>query len=261
MRGLFFTVGTAVITICCYVAMRFITGGDPEEQTKDLASSVVFRISALHGLILALVFAQEMVEYQQLKFESAVETNALADIYFDADRYGAEAKINVQEPVYKYVATVLDSEWRELGKTGRLSGEAWAQWDYAYNAILNLTPQTDRQESLRDHMLDRVHTIAEMRVKRESHASGSFNVMFWFAAVAGVVFIALAYYSYPPRPHNLLLLSMFGAFTGIVLFFIYSFANPYSPPGALNPSAHARLLEQIDRSRADEGSPVSSPGA
>ena len=49
----------------------------------------MLRISALHALILALVFAQEMSEYQQLKLESAAETNALADIYFDAGRYGA----------------------------------------------------------------------------------------------------------------------------------------------------------------------------
>lgn len=258
--GVAFVAATVALTLGCYLAMRYVTGGDPDQQTKDLAGSVIFRISALHGLILALVFAQEMVEYQQLKYESAIETNALADVYFDALRYGGETAGEIMLPVYNYVEMVLTAEWQSLGDTGELSGPAWGHWDAAYVAALDLVPETPRQESLRQHLLERLHVIAETRVKRANHAAGGIDQMFWFAAIAGVVLIALAYYSYPPRRHNLILISMFGAFTGIILFFIYAFANPYSPPGALGDTPYARLLEQFDRSRlqqAEAASPAS----
>jgi hypothetical protein len=227
--------------------MRWFTGGDPSTHTRDLASSVIFRVSALHGLILALVFAQEMVEFQQIKFDGAVEANAVADAYYDSERYDEKAKAEIQAPLAEYLKIVINDEWSKLGSTGFLSPAAWAQWDIVYNKVLDLEPATKRQESLRDNMLASIHTIALTRDKRENHGSDPLNGMFWLAAVSGVVLIALGYFPFPPEQHNLLLICMFGAFTGIVLFFIYAFANPYSPPGALTPAPFERLYEQLPR--------------
>ena len=248
LEGTGFIAGTAALTLLCYLGMRWLAGPDPEQSTKDLAGSVIFRVSALHGLILALVFAQEMVEYQQLKFESTIEANALADVYFDAGRYGPEAAEAVQGVVKEYLELVVTREWEQLGNRDRLFGPAWGRWDAAYQAVLDLEPANGRQASLRSHMLDRIHLVSETRVKRENHADNSISGMFWFAAMAGVVLIALAYYPYPVVRHNIMLIVMFGAFTGLVLFFIYAFSNPYSPPGAIGTAPYERLMEQIARS-------------
>lgn len=248
--GILFVAGAAGLTLLGYGLMRAVAGEPRESQTKDLAGSVVFRISALHGLILALVFAQEMVEFQQLKYESAVEVNALADVYFDADRYGTKSERVIQDAVYSYVNTVISEEWDHLGQTGRVSGKAWGEWDIAYNAALNLAPTNDRERSLRDHMLSQIHVIAETRVKRENHGSATVDMMFWFAAISGVIFIALAYYTFPRSRVNLTLIGLFGGFTGLILFFIYAFQNPYSPPGTFRPAAYERLLAQLDDSRS-----------
>lgn len=250
MTGFIFVIATIGLTLGCYFVMRWLTGGDPEAKDRDLASSVIFRISALHGLILALVFAQEMVEYQQLRFESTIEANAIADIYNDARRYGTEDSDLIRRAVATYLDVVVGEEWETLSTTGRLSGVAWGHWHVAYGAVLDLDARTPRQESLRDHMLEQIHTISATRVKRESHTDGAYSGMFWFAAVSGVVFIALAYYSFPPERYNVLLISMFGAFTGIILFFIYAFSNPYSPPGAIHAGPYLRLIDQIDHTEA-----------
>jgi hypothetical protein len=243
--GCLFVSGTALLVLACYFLMRRLTGEPPDAQTKELANSVVIRIATLHGLILALVFAQEMAEYQQLKLESAAEANALADIYFDAGRYGAVEPASITTPVREYVRIVIDEEWDSLGTAGRLASSAWAQWDTAYNAILDLTPTTERQRSLRDHMLASVHTIAATRVEREHHARNSLSVMFWFAAISGVIFTGLAYYAYTPERSNLRLLALLGAFTGIILFFIYAFSNPFKEPGSLEPSGFRHLSRQL----------------
>lgn len=245
--GCLFISGTALLVLACYFLMRRLAEEPAHAQTKDLANSVMIRISALHGLILALVFAQEMGEYQQLKVESAAETNALADIYFDAGRYGPLDPGMVGTPVREYVRIVIDEEWDSLGASGRLAPKAWGQWDTIYNVILNLAPANDRQKSLRDHMLASVHTIAETRVKREHHARNSLSVMFWFAAISGVVFTGLAFYPYTPRRSNLALLALLGAFTGIILFFIYAFSNPFKEPGSLEPSGYQHLSRQLQQ--------------
>jgi hypothetical protein len=136
--GATFVGGTIALTLCAYFLMRWVVGGEAEGHERDLASSVIFRVSALHGLILALVFAQEMIDYQQLRYQTATEANALADIYFDAGRYGNAETGPIQKELNEYLHVVIDKEWQQLGETDRLAPEAWAQWDDAYRAVLIL---------------------------------------------------------------------------------------------------------------------------
>jgi len=243
--GVAFIGGTVLVTLVFYFVMRLIMGGDPTGKDRELAGAIVMRISSLHALILALVFAQEMIEYQQLKFESVTEANAIADVYFDADRYGVNEKAPIQQALFEYVQIVVDEEWRMLGDTGQLSPTAWNKWDSVYQRVLDLTPTNVRQQSIREHMLGDVHRIAEARDKRENSGTDSISIIFWFAAISGLVFMALGYYPYPPDARNLLLLSVLGAFTGIILFFIYAFSAPYNPPATMKPTAFERLLDEL----------------
>ncbi len=249
--GIAFIGGTIVVTLAFYFLMRLVMGTDPTGKDRELAGAIVLRISSLHALILALVFAQEMIEYQQLKFESVTEANAIADIYYDADRYGSDEKQSIQQALFEYVQIVVDEEWHELGSTGELSQTAWSKWDSVYQRILDLTPTNPRQQSIREHMLVDVHSIADSRDKRANSGTDSISSIFWFAAISGVVFMALGYYPYPPDPRNLLLLCVLGAFTGIILFFIYAFSNPYNPPATLEPAAFERLLQEMAAPVAD----------
>ncbi|HEV7320909.1 MAG TPA: hypothetical protein VGO04_20115 [Ensifer sp.] len=253
LLGALFVFGTVALTLASYFLMRLIMGGEPEGHEKELASSVIFRISALHGLILALVFAQEMVEYQQLKYEMATEAGAIADIFYDAGRYGEAVKAPIQQAISAYAAEVIDGEWQSLADKGRLSPQAWVHWDHAYQQVLDLQPANKRQESLRSQMLERLHDISQSRTKRESNVADQMDSIFWFAALSGVIFIALAYYSYPPVRRNLLLLCLFGAYTGIILFLIYAFSNPYQPPAALAPGPLERVQQQISASTPATG--------
>ena len=51
---LLFVGGSVVLTFACYLAARAVLDPRSNDHTKDFSSSVVFRLSALHGLILAL---------------------------------------------------------------------------------------------------------------------------------------------------------------------------------------------------------------
>lgn len=99
-----------------YFTARAVLNPEPNEKTVDLAGKVLLRIAALHGLVLALVFASEVVEYNQLSFESAVETNAVSDAYYDADRYGQDATSAIQTALRTYLQIAATTEWASLGK-------------------------------------------------------------------------------------------------------------------------------------------------
>ena len=50
---------TIVAAFVPYLIARKLFVSKTDEQTRDLAESVIFQVSTLHSLILALVFAQQ----------------------------------------------------------------------------------------------------------------------------------------------------------------------------------------------------------
>lgn len=241
--GLAFAVGTAALVLAVYFLARSLLAHHAQEDAHELAGSVVFRISALHGLILALVFAQETVTRYNLEQETIRESSALTDLFYDIDRHGSARRDEMRLALRTYAETVVAEEWAELADTGRLSGAAWQGWEAVYEIVLDLEADTLRQATLRNAMLADLEEVAKMRDSRESHGFSNNLMPFWFAAISGVVLISFAYFYFAPRPLNLLLLSVFGAYTGIVLFLIFSFSNPFAAPAALEPVAVKRFLE------------------
>lgn len=240
--GIAFVAGTILLVLFGYFLMRRIAAPHVVSDSKELAGSVIFRISALHGLILALVFAQQMFDYHKLQDETVREASVITDIYFDIERHGGAEIVEIRTSLQKYVALVVNEEWQSLSQDGELSPAAWKEWEKVYDIILDLETNTLRQEDLRRFMLSDIRTVAEMRDRRAGHGLKTVSNMFWFAAISGIFLVSLAYYCFTPTLHHVVLISIFAAFTGIILFFIFSFSDPFGAPGALQASAFERLL-------------------
>lgn len=243
--GVAFIGGTVVISLGMYFLTRLVLARGEYDRHKEMAASIVVRLGALQALILALVFAQEMVAYQRLDGVLSSEASAVADVYNDAIRYEHPATRPVRAEILRYLEIVTTQEWPEESHGGQLLPEGWAAWDAAYRTILDLVPLTLRQQALRDNMLARIHDIARARDQRDSTWTLPTFAIFWFAAVSGVLLISAGYYIYPPERQNIILLSIFSAYTGIVLYMIFAFANPFNPPAAMQPEALQQLLTTI----------------
>lgn len=241
LTGLAFVTGTILLAWAVYFTMRALFVRRMGEDTRELAGSVIFRVAALHGLILALVFAQELLHYNQLRSALVSEATAVANIWNDIDRYGTPVEAEVQAALGQYVREVIDREWDMLGAEDGLLADAWTQREIVYLAILDLEPTNARETSLRAHMLEDIQTIAELRQLRENSAAHQMSMLFWFAAIGGILLVTMPYFIFAPTVLNLALLSVYGGFTGLVLYIIYAFANPFADPGALPPIAFETL--------------------
>ncbi len=210
---------------------------------RDMASATGFRIAAFYGVILALVYAHELSEYQTVRDGLAGEATAIADVFHDAGRFGDPVAGPVRQAMATYVRFVVDREWDLLGRERRLSNRAWAARDVAYETVLDVEAETPRQIALRQSMLKRIGDITEYRHTRQEVAAKDFGLVFWVPAIAGLVLVTIPFHVYPPGRETHILLACFGAFSGLILFFIQGFASPFTPPFRTPPGAFDRLLE------------------
>lgn len=234
---------SCILALLPYVIARRFLSTSTDSQTKDLAGSVIFRVGALHSLILALVFAQELVNFNEARHTMTREAALVGDVFYDLRRYDESGTTPIQADLLEYTNVVLNREWTSLAETSRLDEQAWSEWDAAYNKVLDLEPKNARQEALKGIMLDRVRELSDLRIDRENTAFGGANELFLYAAIAGIVLISIGYFPFSPTAVNLTLLSIFGIYTGLVIYFIAAFANPYSSAGYLEPVRLERLYE------------------
>jgi hypothetical protein len=243
ITGVAVTAAAVAVVLGMYFLARLVLHpGGEGDKTQDVANAVAFRLAALHGLILALVYAQELDDYKDVRSGLAEEAVAVADVYNDARRYGGPEVAAVQAGLARYLTLVVNEEWTSLGQGDGLSPKAWIQWDDVYNRLLNLTPADDRQRYLAGRMRDRVTAIARFRQMRETTAAGGFGGLFWAPALIGLFLLPVPFYVFRPSRSHLVLLSIFGAYSGIILFFIYVFSDPFDLPGRLEPVPFQHLL-------------------
>ena len=125
---------------------------------------------------------------------------------------------------------------------GRSQPTAWRHWDAAYQGILDLEVNGRRDEALVSQISPKISQIAGYRRERQNTAAYGLNPLFWTVAIVGLLLVVVPYMTFPPTFMNLTLLSMFGGYTGLVMFAIAAVANPYTKPGKLEPVGMNHLL-------------------
>lgn len=241
--GLLFACGSVCLVLGFYfLARSLLLPDEPGDRTHDVAVAVGTRIVTLHGLILALVYAQELGDYKDIRGVVTDEATAVADVFNDARRYGGDATTEIQRGLARYLDLVVREEWGALGRREGLSSDAWRTWDTVNERVLNLAPANDRERALASRMRDRMSSISKARSTRGATASSGFSGIFWAPALIGLALVAVPFYVYRPTRSHIALLSVFGFYSGVILFFIYAFSNPFAPPGRLEPEPFTHLL-------------------
>lgn len=241
--GLFIATAVVIVLSSYGLARLVLDPGNEKDRTFDAAASLAVRLSTMHGLILALVYAQELDDYKGVRNALTEEAVAVSDVYNDALRFGDPVTGPINTGLARYVSVVVNEEWRMLGEHQGLSSRAWQEWNAVYEKLLDLTPTTDRQHYLTSRMRDRITAIARFRQLRAATAAGGYSTQFWVPALIGLLLVTVPFYVFRPTRSHLLLIGLFGAYSGILLFFIYAFSNPFQQPGRMEPVPFQHLLQ------------------
>ncbi|MEM8854828.1 MAG: hypothetical protein AAGD34_14090 [Pseudomonadota bacterium] len=250
--GLVFFITTFAATFGSYALMRTAFKSHIGPDTRSIAETTMFRIAALHGLILALVFAQELSNIYTLKSTVDREANGLGSIVRNLDRYdssgGSDSRTTqIKTDIARYVRATIDTEWKALDETRRLSASVDAVWDSIYQSLLDLPANGSAQTWLRDRMLTSIEAVGVERKTREIAAASDINPIFWVVAFGGIISLAVCFFAYEPTRTTIALLMVYTFYSALVLFIIKLSDFPFSTPGLVPPTSLEILYDELLR--------------
>lgn len=222
--------------------VRRLFAGEVPTKVNQAAETVAVRIGALHALILALVFAEAQATHADLREEVSKELTTLEHMALHLNQWEGPDSDNLRSQLAIYVAAVLEYEWK-VSAPPRGSTEAKRAYDDLDQGLLNLVADTPRQQSLRTRMIADMDTLQEHRRNRLSLFHRGLPGLFWFVALAGFAITVGLFFVFPPTPLHMMMLAVYCAYTGLVLYFTLALSHPYVGPAAIDASSYATIIE------------------
>ncbi|MEE1611328.1 bestrophin-like domain [Microvirga sp. CF3016] len=225
-----------------FVLLRRLFSEELPTKTRDVAETVAVRIGTVHGLILALVFAEAQSTHTNLQQEVSKEITAIEHIVLELNQWNGPVKDTLRSQLADYVSAVLQNEWRSAAHP-RGSREARQAYNALDMGILDLKAETPQQQSLRARMIMNMDELQDHRKARLSLAHRGLPSLFWWMALTGFAIIVGFFLVFPANPVHIAILSVYGAYTGLALYFILALSHPYAGPAAIDTSPYEIMLE------------------
>jgi hypothetical protein len=226
-----------------FLAFRWLWATRATEKTNQVAETVAVRIGALHALILALIFAEAQSTHSELRQEVSKEVTTLAHLVLHVNQWDGPERNDLRGQLATYVRAVLQEEWQVATPVGGSAGAKHA-YDTLDLALLDLKAETARQQSLRARMITDMDTLQEHRRIRLSLFHRGLPSLFWWVALTGFAITVGLFFIFPATGLHIMILSLYGVYTGLVLYFILALSHPFVGPAAVDASPYATMLEQ-----------------
>jgi len=244
---LIFILVTVLSTLICYGVTRKILLSGMGEDSEMLSGKIIARLGALHALILALMFTQEMADYRDISRIVTKEASAISDVYESLQEYDEEDQQSttaISNLIVDYVKTAMGADRIALAGS-RLSNQTWINYHRINRQLRNLQATNNDQEYLRAQMLKDWDIVSEFHQRLRSIAEYEAPKFFWIVIIFGFFAVVIPFSVYSPKIANLVILSTYAGFNGFVMYVIFSIANPFTGPLAIDSKILENLLLMI----------------
>lgn len=247
--GVFVFILAAVLsTLAIYGVTRKLLGSRIGEDSEMLSGRIITRLGALHALILALMFAQEMLDYRDISRVVSKEAAAIGDVDRNLRDYGAvnqQSTAAIRSLIVDFVETTLTLDRAALSEH-QLSHQTLINYQRINRQLRNLQPGNDNQEYLRAQMLADWDAVSDFHHRVRTIAEHEAPGFFWIVIITGFLAVVIPFYVYSPSIGNLITLGAYAVFNGLVMYVIFSIANPFTGALAIDSHIFESLLVSLN---------------
>ena len=238
-------VGLAFLLLGHFAFRRF---GD--DDTKDVAGVVGFRVSAIFGIACGLILAASAAYQIEAKRDLQEEARLIGTLQFIvANADGLSNKEEVQENLNAFAERSLKEFLTPegVGSAGRVTS------NYLGDSCRSMVLQEDDAPSIvwaKDEFQRSCSKLIDLRGKKLIGSREPLvSTPFWAFFAICFVFLAFLFGVFALTPINVAFACIFFFTTGITGAIIFAMSNPYQEPGKVDPQPLMLLLEGANKAR------------
>lgn len=241
-----FMVIVAVIGNLIYLGMRKSIQTHLDKQ-HERVGRVLFRTSAsLLALILSLTFANQRVDYIKIQNAMEVEAAQIVDVHIDLGLYDTPEATELQAELRRYISNTASGGWRDILEDYFYS-QSFRSFHKVYSGIYTLEATSELQRDLKKSMIADIDEISDnLQIRIYTTQVEPLNLI--YTSVFGIVAVMIFFSVYEPNRLNLLFVSVYAMFIGLVLYFVLMMSNPLRGPLQVEPKPFKLLQETIEQS-------------
>ncbi len=215
------------------------------KKEHERVGRVLFRTSAsLLALILSLTFANQRVDYIKIQNSLEAEAAQIVDIVMDLKMYKSLEATKIQEEMKSYILYTLEDGWESI-LIDPFNSRPVVQYSKIYESIHYLEPVNPMQIALKESMLADIDEVSDfLQVRLYSAQKDPLNLI--YTTLFGILAVMILFSVYAPNKLNLLFVSVYNVFLGLVLYFVLMMGNPLRGPLQIKPIPFELLKYTIE---------------
>ncbi|MEY2700193.1 MAG: hypothetical protein RIQ52_948 [Pseudomonadota bacterium] len=247
---LIFVGGTVTLAIVLeYAVFHWLSGH--LRKKHDLISLFASSSGVLYSVLLAMIATNAWQDLSDVGDVVEIEAYTVASAYRNLVALPEPIQGAMRHELHQYVQAVVGREWPAL-RRGERTDDVRIVVDRLYQLLAHFKPADQAEAVFLRALLEDVDSIAFHHRQRVASSDNSVMPLLWLVVVLGgllnIITTALAGSS--SRPMDRLLLGIYAANIGLVIFFIYVLDNPYRGTDTvpITPFLEAdRLMHHLDQ--------------
>lgn len=194
----------------------------------DLIGLFASSSGVLYSVLLAMIATNAWQDLSDLGDVVEVEAYTIASAYRSLVAIPDPHRTEIRDELRDYVQAVIDHEWPAL-RRGQRTDDVRRVVDRLYESFARFTPKGSGEEAFHQALLEKIDKISFHHRKRLASADNAVMPLLWFVVMTGgcLNLLTTALASSSSRPMDRLLLGIYAANIGLVMFFIYALDNPF----------------------------------
>ena len=245
MSGLgIFIISTILFSLIIYLITNFLIK-DKIKKKHETVGRILFRVAAsLLSLILSISFANQRVNYFQIKSSMVAEASIMVDLKIDLDLFDTKKALLIQRKIGDYVLYISEDGWKSVHEDP-FNSRPFEIFREINLDIHHLETDTPFQERLKAGMLDDIDQVSD-HIQIRLYSSREKSNPLIYTSVFGLVGIMILFAVFQPDRLTIGFLVIYVAFIAIILYFILMMGNPLKGPLQIEPSPFLLLKETIE---------------
>ncbi len=203
-------------------------------------------VGVLVGLMLSLSFAKVIGDIRSIETAIVREAAAILDISDDLNRYNDQDAQEIRRLLVQYTESVISDDWPALAHD-QLGRKTTATKTEILDRLSALKPTTAAQERLISRIEDDIDVLSDYRMVRLD-SSLSAPPTYVYVTFLGFLLTMACFGAYPPQLPLTVLVGLYAAFVGLVLFMIMALSDPFQGIG-VTPTTFEHILQTMNESR------------